>query len=58
MGVFVVDIARTFDEHLAGLQQPFFGGVKQRSLVHVIIIVEVKAVLEHAAEKVEFACDN
>lgn len=58
VGVFVVDIARTFNEHLAGLQQPFFGGVKQRSLVHVIIIVEVEVVFEHAVEKVEFACDN
>jgi hypothetical protein len=58
MGVFVVDITPTFNEHLACLHQPFFGGVKQRSLVHVIIIVEVEVLFEHAAKKVEFACNN
>ena len=58
MGVFVVDITRTFNEHLTGLHQPFFGRVKQWSLIHVIIIVEVEVVFEHTAEKIEFACDN
>jgi hypothetical protein len=56
MGILVVDITPAFNEHLACLHQPFFGGVKKWSLVHVIIIIEVEVVFEHTSEKVEFAC--